>query len=276
MNPLQEKAMLVQLTIKQWTATKQDKGVTGEVERKHGAHDAGQFAKRLVSKDLLDPIAKIAGQARENHYHYTLAWNDSGQRLLPSDLFAEYTAIHRQLHTKFDAAVDTMVLEYPREVQAARNRLGTMYNPGDYPDPSDMKGRFALKLDFSPVPDASDFRVSVGKDDRERLAESVRSAISDRQAAAVSATYSRIRDVVSKMSERLGDPAAIFKDSLVHNTIQLVSILDGLNITNDPVITDLCQDIKLHLTQPPTALRTSKHLREITAAHADRILRKLP
>ncbi len=275
-NPLQTKAMLAQLSISQWTASKQDKKATNEVETNHGAHDAGRFNKRLVAKELLEPIAKIATKARDTHYHYTLAWSDSGPRILPSGLFPEYSAAFRNLKSQFEFAVDKMLLEYPLEVQAARNRLGTLYEPGDYPDPSDMKGRFALKLEYSPVPDGDDFRVSVAESAQEELRDNVREMVRVRQSSAVAATYSRIKDVVSKIEERLSVPDAIFKDSLINNAIELCQVLDGLNITDDPAITDVCQDIRTYLLMPPSVLRNSPTTRATTADHAGRILGKLP
>jgi hypothetical protein len=275
-NPLQTKAMLVQLSISQWTGRKADKKVTSEVEQVHGAHDSGKFNKILVAKELLDPIAKIAGRARDYHYHLTLAWSDSGPRILPSALFAEYTTTFRGLKAEFEKAVNTMVASYPVEVQAARNRLGTMYEPDDYPDPGDMYMKFNLKTEFMPVPDGDDFRVSVGEDDRQLLADSVRESVNTRLAAAVTATYSRIRDVVSKIEERLSVPGAIFRDSLITNAIELCQVLDGLNITDDPVITDICKDIRDHLLMPPSLVRTNSSTRQATAEQATRILAKLP
>ncbi len=275
-NPLQSKAMLAQLSISQWTASKQDKRATGEVEQAHGAHDAGKFNKKLVAKELLEPISKIASKVRETHYHYTLSWSDAGPRILPSSLFGEYTAAFRNLKSQFEFAVDKMIQAYPLEVQAARARLGTLYEPGDYPDPTDMKGRFALKLEFTPVPDGDDFRVSVGEADRQLLAESVRESVRSRQSAAVTATYSRVRDVVTRIEERLSIPDAIFKDSLITNAIELCQVLDGLNITDDPTITDICQDIRDHLLMPPSTLRGSPNIRTLTATHAKRILERLP
>lgn len=275
-NPLQTKAMLAQLSISQWTGRKADKKVTTEVEQKHGAHDAGKFNKILVAKELLAPIAKIVSRARDYHYNYTLSWSDSGPRILPSMLFAEYTTTFRGLKSEFEKAVNTMVSQYPIEVHAARVRLGSMYEPDDYPDPADMRMKFAIKTEFMPVPDGNDFRVSVGEADRELLAQSVRESVSTRLAAAVTATYSRIRDVVSKIEERLSVPDAIFKDSLITNAIELCQVLDGLNITDDPVITDICQDIRDHLLMPPSMLRTSPATRSLTAGWARDILARLP
>jgi len=275
-NPLQTKAMLAQLSISQWTGRKADKKVTSEVEQKHGAHDAGKFNKILVAKELLDPISKLAGKARDYHYHLTLPWSDSGPRILPSALFAEYTTTFRGLKTEFEKAVNTMVSSYPIEVQAARNRLGTMYEPGDYPDPSDMYMKFDLKTEFMPVPDGDDFRVEVSEMDRAELAQSVRESVANRLSSAVTATYSRIRETVSKIEERLSIPDAVFKDTLITNAIELCQVLDGLNITDDPIVADICKDIREHLLMPPSALRTSPNIRAATAEHAHRILGRLP
>ena len=275
-NPLQTKAMLAQLSISQWTGRKADKKVTGEVERTHGAHDSGKFNKLLVDKALLEPISKIAGKARDYHYHMTLAWSDSGPRVLPSVLFAEYTQAMRSFKADFEKATNTMISAYPTEVQAARNRLGTMYEPGDYPDQSDMYLKFGLKTEFTPVPDGDDFRVAVSEDDRAELARSVREGVQTRLSSAVSATYSRIKDVVSKIEERLSTPDAIFKDSLIINAIELTQVLDGLNITDDPVITNICKEIKDYLQMPPSMIRASPNVRAQVAGHATRILAKLP
>lgn len=273
---IQSKAMLAQLSISQWTARKADKSVTTEVEQKHGAHDAGKFNKLLVDKALLDPIAKIAGRARDYHYSYTLPWSDSGPRLLPSKLFADYTATFRGLKAEFEKAVNHMINQYPIEVQAARNRLGTMYQPDDYPDPSDIYLKFGLKTEFSPVPDGNDFRVEVAAEAQEELKASVTEAVHSRQAGAVKATYGRIKDVVSKIEERLALPEAVFKDTLITNAIELCQVLDGLNITDDPEITAITKDIKDHLMMPPSLLRSNLSTRATTAVHAQRILALLP
>lgn len=275
-NPLQEKAMLAQLSISQWTGRKADKKVTTEVESAHGAHDAGKFNKLLVDKALLDPIAKLAGKARDYHDHLTLPWAISGQKLLPSALFMEYTTTFRGIRAEFEKAVDVMVTQYPIEVQAARNRLGTMYEPGDYPDPSDIRNKFGIKIEFMPVPDGDDFRVSVSKETQDELRQSVAESIRTRQAGAVVAVFDRVREAVSKIEERLSKPDAIFKDSLITNAIQLCQVLDGLNIMNDPQITAIAKDIRGTLLMPPSTLRNNTVVRAATAANAQRILGLIP
>lgn len=272
---IQDKAMMARLTISQWTGRKTDKKITDEVEKAHGAKDAGNFRKLLVDKSLLDPIAKIAGAAREYHYHVTLAWSDNGDRVLPSALFLNYTQAMRKFKSDFETAVQGMLNKYPTEVQAARQRLGTMYDPGDYPDSSTLREKFGLGTEFNPIPSANDFRVEVDADARESIQADIEGKVVERQAQAVKATIARVKDVVEKMYEKLSDDKAVFRDSLVTNVSDLREILIGLNITNNGLINELAVDLK-SLDEPPEGLRKSMVLRAKVAQQAFVILQKLP
>ncbi len=273
---IQERAMLVQLNIKQWTGKKQDKKVTAEVETAHGAHNAGRFNKDLVSKALLTPHTKLVSDIRAKHYVLTHAWNDNGQRLLPSKLFMDYTAFMRGAKTQFAKLTSELVASYPAEVQAARQRLGTMYEPDDYPDVSEMYARFDLAVEFAPVPAANDFRVDVGNEAAEEIRASITNTVHAKQEAAVKATFARVHEVVSKIYERLSIPDAIFKDTLITNADDLCTVLNGLNITDDPLLTQLERDIRDQLIQGPESIRRNSVLRARVARHAQEILGRLP
>lgn len=273
---IQSHAMLATLSISQWTARKQDKAITAEVEKAHAAHDAGRFNKLLVNKALLDPIAKLSGQVRDYHYSVTLPWSDAGARLLPSKLFMDYTTKLRGFKEDFRRLVQDMVDAYPAEVQAARTRLGTMYNPGDYPDASELKRRFDIALDFTPVPSAQDFRLDVSAEAQDELRASVTAAVAAKQAQAVKATYARVREVVSKIAERLGDDKAVFKDSLIENARDLCAVLDALNITNDEHLAEVQQRIECTLLFAPQRLRDNLALRRQAHLDAVAILSLIP
>lgn len=273
---IQSKAMLATLSISAWTARKQDKKVSAEIEAAHSAHDAGRFNKLLINKALLDPITKLAGQVREYHYFNTLAWADSGARLLPTKLFIAYSAEIRKFKDQFSKLVLDFKADYPAEVQAARARLGTMYRPEDYPEAWQLDDRFSINLEFTPVPDAQDFRVDVSAEAQDELRASVTQAVALRQAEAVKATFVRVRDVVSKIADRLSKDDPIFKDTLITNAEDLCTVLDALNITSDPQITQVREAILTHLLVSPSELRANQLLRKRVARMASEILATLP
>ena len=273
---IQDRAMLASLNISCWGARKQDKKVTAEIESTHGARNSGNFNKALVDKALLEPINNVISRARTTHYRYTLPWTDDGRRILPGKNFIPCTSEIRTLKSEFDNAVRNMVSNYPGEVQAARNRLGSMYDPGDYPDPADIAGRYSFELNFEPVPSGSDFRVDVGEEALVELRESVTRSVVTRQAAAKQACYARLREVVSKVEERLSIPDAIFKDSLINNVKDECTVMDGLNIDNDPNLAALVADIQAQLVVPPLSIRNSPSRRVLVAQAAAQLLQRIP
>jgi membrane-bound lytic murein transglycosylase len=272
---LQSRAMLANLNISQWTARKHDKSASAEVEKNHGAKDAGRFNKLLIDKSALEPINKIASAAREYHYQLTLPWGDNGDRLLSAKLYFEYTQNIRMYRDEFNQRVNLFCQNYPALIQAARTRLGTLYHPDDYPHTDDIRSRFSMQNFFTPVPDANDFRVDVGTEHIAKIRQDLEQAMQERQKQAIKECYSRVREVVERMHERLSDPEAIFKNSLIENARELIKILPGLNITEDPELEAVRQEVEDMLLQPDV-LRTNKRKRAEVAKKASEVLAKLP
>ena len=213
---------------------------------------------------------------RKYHYANTLPWNDSGDRLLTSVLFMGYTDQIREYKRQFAKKVSELAAAYPTEVQAARNRLGSMYDPGDYPDVSELYGRFDISIEFMPVPDAKDFRVDVSDEAADEIRNQITESVNLRMNEAVKDCYRRVREVVSKIHERLSIEDATFRDTLIENARDLMVVLPGLNITDDPVLAALHAEITELLMVEPTTLRNSPTKRKETADAADAILAKLP
>ena len=271
---LQTRAMLANLTINQWTARKQDKAVAAEVDKTHGANDAGRYNKLLIDKSALEPMAKLASAMRERHYHFTMPWGDNGDRLLPATLYMQYTTEMRALRQEFDAATAAFVVSYPALVTAARGRLGTLYQPENYPAAGGLYLRFGVTISFAPIADANDFRVEVDKDQAEQLRANITATVEARQNDAVKSCYARASEVITKIRDRLSNKEGVFRDSLIDNARTLCEMLPSLNVTGDPALTALCEDMR-GLLVSPIQLRRSPRVRQQTADAADAILAKL-
>ena len=69
-----KRAMLVELTIRQWTARKHDKSASNTVKNAHQvAGDGGKYNKLLIAKEALERINRVANELRRTHYRFT-AW----------------------------------------------------------------------------------------------------------------------------------------------------------------------------------------------------------
>lgn len=273
--PLTTHAMLVTLNIGQWTARKHDKSVTAEVDRAHAAKDGGRYNKLLIDKAALDPIDQIVGASRQHHYKVTLAWGDNGDRLLAASLFMEFTQEMRRFRTEFEQRVRTLVNDYPRLVQEARKRLGTMYDPNDYPATSDISSRFYFNLEYSPVPTANDFRVDLSAEHVEAIKADIQRVEHERQDKAMREVFDRVRKIVGKIHEQTKDKDRRIYDSALENARDLADLLPALNFTNNPQLTTVEADIR-KLLVPADRLRQDKRLRADTAKAADAILAALP
>ncbi len=274
---LQTQAMLVTLSVSCWTARVQDKKVSAEVEQAHNATDAGRYNKLLVDKTHMDPLTQFSASVRNYHYKMTLPWLDNGARLLPSRLFMEYSAEIRKFKAQYERLVDDFVQLYnSRLVQDARQRLGTMYNPDDYPDGHELRSKFAITVDIVPVPDGQDFRVDIGSDERARVSREISESVARRQAEAENAAWSRARQVVSTIQTRLQSDKPVIRDSLVENASELVRLLPGLNVSNNPKMQAVCDEIALKLIVNPDVLRRSHSARKRVADAAMQILEMMP
>lgn len=271
---LQDRAMLVTLNISKWTNRKHDKSVSTEVERAHAAKDAGRYSKQLIDKSALEPIGKIASAARDYHYKVTLPWGDNGDRLLPSSLFLDHADQMRLFKDEFNSRVRDFVRAYPALVQSARQRLGTMYEPSDYPMSHEIADKFGIETRVTPVASASDFRVNLNQEYVDHIKEGIERDANERQVQAVKHCYGRVRDVVSKIQERLADKDAVFRDSLIENARELVKVLPHLNVTGDPELIVIQNEVETMLVSPDT-LRNDPDRRSATAAKAADILSRM-
>lgn len=273
---LSSKAMIVSLHVSCWTARKQDKKVSSEVEQAHNARDAGRFNKLLIDKAALDPLTSFAGRIRDKHYDLTLPWLDNGGRLLPSKLFFEYRKTLEHMKSEYATLVDNFLAGYDTQVQAARNRLGTMFNPEDYPQVAALRRKFAVELDIVPVPQAADFRVDVGDAERARIQREMEERMAKRQAEASAATWERIREVVSTIYLRTSADKPVIRDSLIENARDLVALLPGLNLDDDPAMTTVARAISDNLLVDLWTLRNNRFVRQKVAQSAQLILQQIP
>jgi len=164
---IHSRALLVWLRISTWSARRYDKKVSAEVNARHNAStDAGRYNKMLLPGDATayKTLTALAGSIRLQHYSNTLAWSDEGWRLLPTANYATYTAWLRDQQREFSNALNTFASDYPTLRAQASRLLNGLYRDEDYPDTHDLRTRFALSVEYAPVPAQGDLRVDLGAD----------------------------------------------------------------------------------------------------------------
>lgn len=273
---INEKALLVRLNIGQWTARKQDKRVEKEVEEKYGAHDAGSYHKALVAREAINLIAVIVNEVRDYHYTNSLPWSDEGVRLLPTENYLPYTSKMSAFKSKFQAAVEEFISNYPALIEDAKGRLNGLFDPKDYPDVQKIERKFYFETSFDAIPESADIRVNIQADEIAKIRAGIEARVQTATGDAMKDLYLRLNDVVSRAFERLSGSSNIFRDTLISNIVELVGLLPRLNLTGDETLEALRVEAEAKLTKyDPQTLREYPSARAEVARNAGELLKKM-
>lgn len=273
---LSDRALLVQLNVSQWTARKYDRRTSVEVARNHGTTlDAGRYNKALLPMaDLLDNIHKKTNAVRTKYYVNTLPWGIDGTQMLPTSNYLAFMSEFRKERDDWNSLVRLFVDNYDDLKDNARRVLGSLWDPTDYPAKHEIGSKFHMDMAVYPVP-SSDFRVSIASAELTRIQQDVERRVTESQQKAMADLWQRIHDRVKHMAEKLADPKAIFRDTLVENIQEQCAMLTRLNFAEDPNLEAMRQEVESKLIHHPDALRNDPDLRRDTAAEAKAIMDKM-
>jgi hypothetical protein len=271
---LHEKALLVTLSLSMFSPKKTDKRITKQVLSDHGAADGTlRVAKRLLPDEAVEPIRRLHADTREYHHRHTVAWGDDNERLLNSAHFVAYSDQMRQFHSTADQLADAFVRDYPHYIEEARKQLNGAFNSDDYPAQSLIRQRFGFRLDFKPVPDGNDFRIAVQREAMDELRASVDRRVAEATQHARTDVARRLADPLAAIVNRLSEPEAVFRDTLITNLREICDLVPQLNITGDATLEAVRQRIRTELYQAdPALLRDNATVRASTARKAQDIL----
>ena len=244
-------AVLVELNISVWPASKIDREMTDQVNTNAlASRDASQTKKNLFAgTSLRKDIEKFAARVRLYHNQHTLPWADKGERMLPTKLFMEYKQTMNGFEQTFRMMCNNFFLEYPRLVAEAPVNLGAMYKAEDYPELEEVREKFGFRQSINPLPDSGDFRLDIPAEDLEDVRAEFKDKFDERLKEAMRAPWEKLHKVLLGMSEKLkdsdGDDKKRYHDSLLTNPLELCELLTKLNVTNDLVLEEARRQVEL-------------------------------
>lgn len=247
---LTERAMVMNLSISIWQGYRLDKAASAKVTAENGAAaDAARVNKHLVPKEALAPVVTAANTIRTHFYDNTLPWRDNGDRLMTRKLYTSFIETYERLAAQFNEEVEIFLTKrYPSAVEQAGFRMGDLFKQDDYPTASELRRRFAVHLDIDAITTANDFRVQIDQDQVDKVKASMESAAERRVQAAMGDVWKRLAETVSYFLERMDKPDAVFRDSTINNIAELVELIPGLNVLDDPAIEQVRAMVESKLT----------------------------
>lgn len=271
---LNDRAVLVQLSVSQWSARKFDKKATKEVADNHGVADGvGRYNKQLLpGQDLLKQVHSKAAAIRQHFYRNTLPWGLEGTFILPTANYLDFMNEYRSMKADWEDTVRHFIAEYPYLKDLAKRYLGNLYNDTDYPDVNDIGRRFKMDMAVFPVP-SGDFRVDLANEELGRIQQDVISRVETASQLAMKEVWDRLYEKVEHIAKRLSDPDAVFHKTMFENAQELCELLPKLNVMDDPNLEQMRQQVEAKLLAVhPDAIRNSQTKREEVATDANAIL----
>jgi hypothetical protein len=273
-------AVLVELNISVWPASKLDRDTTAQVNTDASAVvDAARVHKNLFAgTSLRKEIENFAAKVRLYHNQRTLPWADKGERMLPTALFMEYKQTMNAYEQTFDAMCSSFFHAYPELVKDAPTHLGKMYKAEDYPDLEDVKLKFGFRRTVKPVPEAGDFRLDIPANDLEEMRADFTAQQDSKLADAMREPWERLHEMLVGMSKKLDDTSGgkkRYHDTLVSNPLELCALLTKMNITNDPKLEEARKELELTMLGTDIeAIKDSEQHRTEVKAKVDAIIKK--
>ena len=281
---LASSAMLVELSISVWTGRKKDKRESKTVANQNDADSNVVSVNKMLLGDCdkLKAINELRGKMR-NHVHYamTMPWSDVGTvRLLSTKAYPDYHQQMTALIAEGEQLVDEFVDDYDFAKARAQAQLGNLYVASDYPTSEQIRSKFGFRLNYSPLPDAGDFRVDIGNEAVAQLKADYEKVYGDQLTKAMGDVWKRMHTALTNMSDKLTDSNGkkqVFRDTLVSNALSMVDLLSTCNVTGDSQMEAMRQRLESTLRGvTPEGLRDDEFLRAETKSKVDDILKSLP
>lgn len=267
--------MTINVHFGMWEGHRLDKTATQELTtRNRAASDAARVNKHLVDKRWLQPLVSTRSAIRNHWLSLTMPWKDCGDRLLPRGLYLKFIEEHSKLVRDFNVQRDYFLATgYPTAREQAEFRMGELFNDDDYPDPEDLRRKFYVRLVIDAVTEAKDFRVEMSDDARKGIQEQMEANMAARINTAMGEVWERLGKTLGHFAAKMQDKDAIFRDSTIENLREIVDLLPGFNILNDPKLADIGDQIKTSIYgYEPDDLRKNPKTRATIGGEASRIL----
>ena len=246
------------------TLTPQQKAQAADTFGAEGAYMSA--AKKLLdtSHPSYKRVTSVKNQAVQVWRGMSLPFPEPGLRLIRQDDIESFNDRMTDLKNELNEAVDQLNDHYAELVDAARQRLGSLFNAGDYPD--SLIGLFDIAWDFPSV-EPPDYLRRLNPQLYEQEAQRVAARFDQAVQLAEQAFMEELSAVVSHLTERLagdddGKPK-VFRESAVTNLTDFFARFRQLNVRSNEQLDELVERAQQIVRGvQPQQLRDNQSLRQ--------------
>lgn len=283
---------LVSLTRHVPDMTKSDKAAARALAKLKGAKSKAVSAKKkLIESKVHEALQEQSRAIYRYHIAATLPWGNLGQRYLPNVKLIDYintlgidadrNVLPNSMAYEFYELKNQFLDDYARAAAAAQEHLGDMFDESQYPSVYELDRKVGIRVDYEFIADPDDHRVKIGDEAARAMHRQYEGVLKRRMEAAYADVFERLRKPLVNMSSMLDYSDAKdktgFRDTLVSNITNIVELMRTCNVTNDPTMTNLTNQLRDTLSGvTPDMLRTNVQTRLSTKLKVDQIIKNLP
>jgi hypothetical protein len=244
------------------------------------AFDAeGQFLS--AGKKLLDTkhtafraVTAIRTKISDYWKGLSLQFPEPGVRLIKLDAVEDFDRQMADYRAELDDAVANLDRHFDELKRAAAQRLGSLFNPSDYPET--LIGLFGVSYDFPSI-EPPDYLVQLAPELYQREQERVRARFEEAVRLAEQAFLEDFARLVSHLTERItgtneDGTQKVFRDSAVDNLWDFFERFRSLNVRSNQQLDDLVARAQQAVRNVGAQdLRDSESLRSQVATQLTRV-----
>jgi len=202
----------------------------------HAATDLVTASKRLIDtkNTTYRVLTTLKSQAAAYWRAVTLPYPQDGVRLIKQADISAFEDRMREYKEQLVAAAANLQLEYETLKTAAREKLGDLYNPADYP--ASLDGVFDLRWEYPPVEPPNylmTFNPELYQQEQQRVQHRFETAV----VMAENAFAEQLQDMISHLIERLTDEPdgtkKTFKVSAIENFKEFYENFQDMNVRSN-------------------------------------------
>jgi len=223
-----------------------------------------------ASKKLLDTraeaykaVTSIRNRIRAYWWGMSLPYPDPGVRLIRQDQVDRFNDQMTRMQQELGEAVGLLDAQLPDLTQSARQRLGNLYNPADYP--SSLVGMFAVDWDFPSVEPPSylmQLNPELYEQERRRMVARFEEAVRMAEEAFTAEFQKLVSHLVERLTGQQDGKPKVFRDSALGNLREFFERFRTLNVRSSADLDGLVETAQRALKgASPQGLRDDGSLR---------------
>jgi hypothetical protein len=165
------------------------------------------------------------GEVYAYHKKHTLPYVDAGPRILPNDMYFEYTQETKHHIAQMEKLKQVYMPQYDQLVLddvAYRNsgHAAGRANVSDYPTAEQFSDAMSIDIRFSPMPDSRHFLFDLSDDDLQSFQASEQEAAQAMSMDTIARMLKPLSALTQRLQEYQGQKGERFHNSLVENVIE--------------------------------------------------------